>query len=141
MGETLALGRSYDRIERVDAGVNDLRSQRAFEAPANNQQHGAMHQGPQGKHQAVVVGWISSQHLGQALAEEIERGPRLVQGRGLADAVEQHLVGVGMIQGKLDLSAAGFLQGAGAAQGGEEFVAGLSGLFCAAPGNTTDFFL
>jgi hypothetical protein len=48
-----------------------------------------------------------------------------VQGRGLADAVEQHFIGVGTLEGKLEITEYGLAKRAGAAEGSEKIFAGL----------------
>jgi hypothetical protein len=48
-----------------------------------------------------------------------------VEGWRLRESVEENFVGVAMIEGKLEVALASLGQGAGAAQGGEEFDPGL----------------
>src|SRR5712671_3072392 len=67
----------------------------------------------------------ASQPLGQTQSHQIERGPGLVQGRRLSKSIEQHFVGVRMLQGIFEIALASLGEGAGASQRGEEFDAGL----------------
>ena len=67
----------------------------------------------------------SSQALRQTLAQQIERWPRFVQGRGLGELVIEDLVGVAMLEGKFEISLASLRQSAGVAKGSEKFGAGL----------------
>jgi hypothetical protein len=48
-----------------------------------------------------------------------------VQGRRLGESVEEHFVGVTMLEGEIEIALAGLREGAGAAEGGEEFDTGL----------------
>jgi hypothetical protein len=48
-----------------------------------------------------------------------------VQGWRLGESVEEHLVGVGMIEGILEIALAGLREGSGATEGGKELDAGL----------------
>jgi hypothetical protein len=65
-----------------------------------------MHQRPQRKHEASVSTGRSSQALRETHPHKIERGPRFVEGWGLREFVEEHLVGVAMFEGKLQIALA-----------------------------------
>jgi hypothetical protein len=84
-----------------------------------------MHQRPQREHQASVFTRSSAQTLGETLAHEIERRPGFVERRRLREAVIEHLVGVGMLHGELEITLAGLGERSGAAESCEELDAGL----------------
>src|ERR1700722_2269594 len=111
-------------IECVHASVHRLSAQHAFETPADDEHGRAMHQRPHRKHEPRVLPRISSQPFGDTLAHEIEGWPRLVQGRRLRHAIEQHLVGVTVCQSKFQMTLESFAKGSRAAEGGKEFAAG-----------------
>ncbi len=105
--------------------MHGLCAENAFEAAADDEHGGAVHERPDCQHDAGVLARSASQALGDALAHEVERRPGLVQGRRLADAVKQHLVGVGVFEGKLEITEHGLANRAGAAECGEKIFASL----------------
>jgi len=118
-------GLGDERFAAVQTAVHHLGAQHAFKPSSDNQHGGAVHQGPEGQHEAGVLARGSAQTLRQALAEEVERGPRLVEGGGLSDAIEQNSVGVAMGEGELELPLASLAKGTGAAECGEQIIADL----------------
>jgi hypothetical protein len=70
-----------------------------------------------------MVARSSTQALGEALPEEIERRPRLMQGWGLPDPIEENFVGVAVVQGEAKIALAGLGQRARGAERGEQLQA------------------
>jgi hypothetical protein len=66
----------------------------------------------------VLVG-CAAQTLRQAHTQEIERRPGLMEGRGLGKSVEEYFIGVGMLEGKLEIPFEGLGKSAGLAERGE----------------------
>jgi hypothetical protein len=66
-----------------------------------------------------------SQALREALAHKIERWPGFVQRWRLSEAIEEHLIGVAMLQGKLEVALASLPERSSAAERREKFAAGL----------------
>src|SRR5262249_22608770 len=96
--------RASDKIlNGIHASMDGLGFKGTFKSAANDQHRGPMHQRPDREHEAVVIARISSKPLRQAFAHEIKRWPRLIQRRGLADAIEQHLVAVWVFESKLQV--------------------------------------
>src|SRR3981189_3230352 len=106
---SLALGSrggGDDGFKGVDASIGHLYSQRAS-SPSPDDQHGsAMHQRPERQHKAGMVARRSTQLLRKTLAEQIERGPGLVQRRRLCNSVEENLVRMAALEGEFQIALA-----------------------------------
>ena len=115
----------HHNFNRIQTGVEHLRSQLSHSAAPDREHRGAMHQRPDREHEPRVLAGSSSQSQRQTFAQQIERWPRFVQGRRLGEVVIQDLVGVAMLEGKFEVSLASLRHGAGVAKGGEKLGAGL----------------
>jgi hypothetical protein len=67
----------------------------------------------------------AAEALGEAIAQEIERGPGLVQGRRFGDAVEKDFIGVAVGEGEREMPLDCLAQSASSAVGREEIFSGL----------------
>ena len=112
-------------FQSIEAGVEHLGAERTFHAAADHEHGGAMHQGPQREHEAGVLAGRASEALGNALAHEVERGPRFVQRRGFGKAIEEHFESVWVLESEMEITFAGLSDGAGRAHGVEEIAASL----------------
>ena len=104
--------------------MNHLRTQRSGNTSADQMHGRTVHQRPYRKHKASVFAGISSQALRQPQAHQIEGRPGFVEGRRLRESIEENLVGVAMLEGKLQIALASLRKRSGAAERSEEFSAG-----------------
>jgi hypothetical protein len=117
-------GLRSDGFDRVQTGVDHLGAQWTSHASPDHQHSGAVHQGPQRKHEASVFARSSAQALRQTKAHQIEGGPWFVQGWGLRESVEEDFIGMAMLEGKFQITLTGLGERSGAAERREEFHAG-----------------
>ena len=114
-----------DGVTGVETGVNGLSAQRPLEAAADNEHGGAVREGPEGEHDTGVLEGRPAEALGEPLAHEIERRPGLVQRGRLGHSIEKNFIGVAVMEREFEVALDGLAQGAGAAERGEKFGAGL----------------
>jgi hypothetical protein len=112
-------------FQSIETGVEHLGAERALDAAPDHEHGGAMHQRPQREHETSVLAGRATEALSDALAHEIERGPGLVQRRGLREAVEEHFESVRMLNGEMEVAFAGLGERTGGAHGVEEIAASL----------------